>query len=226
MLWTITAFMHTYIAQPTIPAPRPLAAATATADAGEPCRGHGNDQSCQGDRLNPRRRSPTPQQRMTPGATGCATAPAILPRRMSKSPHCHADTVRRTCGPAGSSRGYGAGSARRTRAQRFPGPAICRAAAANVGCTGLGKRCRSRYLAAAGPDHRPGSLAAASSERAGARRHRHTVAAGPSERRSRTAEPDARRAAVRLRSRHRALTKLCWSMTFSENRYPLFGIMP
>ena len=29
MLWTITAFMHTYIAQPTIPAPRPLAAATA-----------------------------------------------------------------------------------------------------------------------------------------------------------------------------------------------------
>jgi hypothetical protein len=31
MLWTITAFMHTYIAQPTIPAPRPLAAATAPA---------------------------------------------------------------------------------------------------------------------------------------------------------------------------------------------------
>jgi hypothetical protein len=31
MLWTITAFMHTYIAQPTIPAPLPLAAATATA---------------------------------------------------------------------------------------------------------------------------------------------------------------------------------------------------
>ena len=31
MLWTITAFMHTYIAQPTIPAPRPLAAATAVA---------------------------------------------------------------------------------------------------------------------------------------------------------------------------------------------------
>jgi hypothetical protein len=29
MLWTITAFMHTYIAQPTIPAPRPLATATA-----------------------------------------------------------------------------------------------------------------------------------------------------------------------------------------------------
>ena len=29
MLWTITAFMHTYIAQPTIPEPRPLAAATA-----------------------------------------------------------------------------------------------------------------------------------------------------------------------------------------------------
>ena len=28
MLWTITAFMHTYIAQPTIPAPRPLATAT------------------------------------------------------------------------------------------------------------------------------------------------------------------------------------------------------
>src|SRR5580700_8345184 len=29
MLWTITAFMHTYIAQPTIPAPRPLATVTA-----------------------------------------------------------------------------------------------------------------------------------------------------------------------------------------------------
>jgi hypothetical protein len=29
MLWTITAFMHTYIAQPTILAPRPLATATA-----------------------------------------------------------------------------------------------------------------------------------------------------------------------------------------------------
>jgi hypothetical protein len=29
MLWTITAFMHTYIAQPTISAPRPLATATA-----------------------------------------------------------------------------------------------------------------------------------------------------------------------------------------------------
>jgi hypothetical protein len=29
MLWTITAFMHTYIAQPTIPSPQPLAAATA-----------------------------------------------------------------------------------------------------------------------------------------------------------------------------------------------------
>jgi hypothetical protein len=28
MLWTITAFMHTYIAQPTIPSPQPLAAAT------------------------------------------------------------------------------------------------------------------------------------------------------------------------------------------------------
>jgi hypothetical protein len=31
MLWTITAFMHTYIAQPTIPAPQPLAAVTAAA---------------------------------------------------------------------------------------------------------------------------------------------------------------------------------------------------
>ena len=30
MLWTITAFMHTYIAQPTIPSPQPLAAATET----------------------------------------------------------------------------------------------------------------------------------------------------------------------------------------------------
>ena len=29
MLWTITAFMHTYIAQPTIPSPQTLAAATA-----------------------------------------------------------------------------------------------------------------------------------------------------------------------------------------------------
>jgi hypothetical protein len=36
MLWTITAFMHTYIAQPTISAPRPLAAATATAPAASP----------------------------------------------------------------------------------------------------------------------------------------------------------------------------------------------
>ena len=36
MLWTITAFMHTYIAQPTIPAPRPLAAATATAAPASP----------------------------------------------------------------------------------------------------------------------------------------------------------------------------------------------
>ena len=31
MLWTITAFMHTYIAQPTIPSPQPLAAASASA---------------------------------------------------------------------------------------------------------------------------------------------------------------------------------------------------
>jgi hypothetical protein len=31
MLWTITAFMHTYIAQPTIPSPQPLAAQIATA---------------------------------------------------------------------------------------------------------------------------------------------------------------------------------------------------
>ena len=36
MLWTITAFMHTYIAQPTIPAPRPLAAATAAAAPASP----------------------------------------------------------------------------------------------------------------------------------------------------------------------------------------------
>jgi hypothetical protein len=36
MLWTITAFMHTYIAQPTIPAPRPLAAATDTAAPASP----------------------------------------------------------------------------------------------------------------------------------------------------------------------------------------------
>ena len=41
MLWTITAFMHTYIAQPTIPSPQPLAAATAppaspAADAANP----------------------------------------------------------------------------------------------------------------------------------------------------------------------------------------------
>jgi hypothetical protein len=36
MLWTITAFMHTYIAQPTIPAPRPLAAATDTAAPANP----------------------------------------------------------------------------------------------------------------------------------------------------------------------------------------------
>jgi hypothetical protein len=36
MLWTITAFMHTYIAQPTIPSPQPLAAATATATPASP----------------------------------------------------------------------------------------------------------------------------------------------------------------------------------------------
>ena len=32
MLWTITAFMRTYVAQPTIPAPRPLAAASDSTD--------------------------------------------------------------------------------------------------------------------------------------------------------------------------------------------------
>jgi hypothetical protein len=36
MLWTITAFMHTYIAQPTIPSPQPLAAATATTPPSNP----------------------------------------------------------------------------------------------------------------------------------------------------------------------------------------------
>src|ERR1700689_3957505 len=36
MLWTITAFMHTYIAQPTIPSPQPLAAATTTAAPASP----------------------------------------------------------------------------------------------------------------------------------------------------------------------------------------------
>src|SRR5580698_7950219 len=36
MLWTITAFMHTYIAQPTIPSPQLLAAATATAPPASP----------------------------------------------------------------------------------------------------------------------------------------------------------------------------------------------
>ncbi len=36
MLWTITAFMHTYIAQPTVPAPQPLAAATATTPPASP----------------------------------------------------------------------------------------------------------------------------------------------------------------------------------------------
>ncbi len=55
MLWTITAFMHTYIAQPTISAPRPLA--TADRGAGDPCRGHGNGQS-----------SPAPSQ-PTPAVT-------------------------------------------------------------------------------------------------------------------------------------------------------------
>ena len=43
MLWTITAFMHTYIAQPTISAPRPLV--TVDCHAGEPRCGHGNGQS-------------------------------------------------------------------------------------------------------------------------------------------------------------------------------------
>jgi hypothetical protein len=36
MLWTITAFMHTYIAQPTIPSPQPLAAATDSAPPASP----------------------------------------------------------------------------------------------------------------------------------------------------------------------------------------------
>ena len=36
MLWTITAFMHTYIAQPTIPSPQTLAAATAAAPPASP----------------------------------------------------------------------------------------------------------------------------------------------------------------------------------------------
>ena len=36
MLWTITAFMHTYIAQPTISAPRPLVTSTDTAVATSP----------------------------------------------------------------------------------------------------------------------------------------------------------------------------------------------
>ena len=36
MLWTITAFMHTYIAQPTIPSPQPLAAATGTTPPSSP----------------------------------------------------------------------------------------------------------------------------------------------------------------------------------------------
>src|ERR1700692_4145401 len=35
MLWTITAFMHTYIAQPTISAPRPLAATAGAAPASQ-----------------------------------------------------------------------------------------------------------------------------------------------------------------------------------------------
>ena len=82
MLWTITAFMHTYIAQPTISAPRPLA--TATAAPATPAADTATAISLH--RLNPRRRSPTPEQRMTAGAIGYATAPAIMPRRMSKSP--------------------------------------------------------------------------------------------------------------------------------------------
>ncbi len=54
MLWTITAFMHTYIAQPTIPSPQPLAAATVTAAPANPAA----------DTANP----PAPSQ-PTPAAT-------------------------------------------------------------------------------------------------------------------------------------------------------------
>ena len=123
MLWTITAFMHTYIAQPTIPAPRPLAAATAAAPT-----------------------SPAADTAMAnpPGAAAAPSQPAAdghRQRRQYRRAECpnrrsRPDTVCRTCGPTGSCRGYGAGS---TRAQRFPGPALARAAAANAGRIGLDK---------------------------------------------------------------------------------------
>src|ERR1700723_1111166 len=41
MLWTITAFMHTYIAQPTIPSPQTLAPAPAAAPPASPGGGAG-----------------------------------------------------------------------------------------------------------------------------------------------------------------------------------------
>ena len=61
MLWTITAFMHTYIAQPTIPAPRPLAAATALRHRPALLRTRQRPilQVRRPHRLNPRRRPPT-----------------------------------------------------------------------------------------------------------------------------------------------------------------------
>ena len=88
MLWTITAFMHTYIAQPTIPAPRPLAAATAAAAPTSPAADTAttNPPTLAAAPSQPAPQSPTPEQPMTAGATGYATAPAIMPRRMSKSP--------------------------------------------------------------------------------------------------------------------------------------------
>ena len=202
MLWTITAFMHTYIAQPTIPSPRPLA--TATAAPASPAADTAT--------ANP----------AAPAAAPSQPAPAVTDARATDD--ARGDRIRDSAGstdapndqvaalpstpsaaPAAPPASAAATVQADTRAQRFPGPAIFRAAAANAGGTGLGQRCRSRCLAAAGPDHRPGSPAEASSQRAGARGHRHTAAAGPSQRRSRTAEPDARHAAVRLRPRHRAL---------------------
>ena len=173
MLWTITAFMHTYIAQPTIPAPRPLATATAApaspaADTANPAApsqpAPAVTDAKATDRLQGRSDA---RQRRQYWRTEC-------PSRLYR--HCFAGSVRRARGSTGSSRSYGAGSAS-TRAQRFPGPAIIRAAAADAGTD---SKCRGRYLAAAGPDHRPGSLAAASSQRAGACGHRHTAATGPS----------------------------------------------
>ena len=128
MLWTITAFMHTYIAQPTIPSPQPLAAATAP------------PASPAADTANP----PAPSQpapsvtdaRASDDGAGNNAAPnvqvastATISPAPSAAPSCRSC---RSCRSRRSGGDHSAGSARRTLAQRIPGPASCRTAAANA----------------------------------------------------------------------------------------------